>query len=212
MLGDHRCYRLLQGVASAVFAAVLIVLGATGAGALSATVIRDSQYGFSFSVPSNWKQVPLDGSDVTALLNAATHDDPSLTNALNSEVISESSKGMKVFAIGPIEGTATPSVNVIISSAAGSPSGRAFSSAAVAEAKMEFTQLGAHHIETSIVNNRLGDAAKVTYQLSVKTLGQQYGVQYYVRHKSYLAIVTLATPSLASSQSDARLLVNSWQW
>jgi hypothetical protein len=53
------------------------------------------------------------------------------TNALNSEVIGASSKGMKAFAIGPLEGQTSPNVNVIVTSTAGSPSGKAFAPAAV---------------------------------------------------------------------------------
>ena len=46
-------------------------MGETSAGASSGPVIKQPQYGFSFTLPADWKQVPLDGSDVTALLNAS---------------------------------------------------------------------------------------------------------------------------------------------
>jgi hypothetical protein len=208
----NKTRRSLHGGASGTLAAVLLVLAATSAGASSAVTIKNSQYGFSFSVPANWKQVPLNGSDVKALLNAATHDDPSLTNALDSEVISASSKGMKVLAIGPVQGLSSPNVNVIVTSAAGSPSGRAFAPAAIAQAKIEFAQVSATHVKTSIVSNRLGNVARVTYELSTKTSGTEYGAQYYARHKSNLEIVTITTSSQASTQSDSQLIVNSWRW
>ena len=187
-------------------------MGAAGAGAQSGVVIRQPQYGFSFTLPSDWKQVPLNGSDVRALLNAATHDDPALTNALDSEISSATSKGIKAFAIGPVEDAIAPNVNVIVTSSAGSPTGREFAPAAVAEAKIEFTELGASDIKTSIVHNPLGTSAQVTYKLNLKTAGTEFGDQLYVQHKSHLEIVTVTTSSLASSQSDARVIVDSWRW
>ena len=192
--------------------AVLLLLGDLGAGASSGVVIKEPQYGFSFTLPFNWKLVPLNGSDVTALLNAATHDDPALTSALNGEITSATSKGIKVFAIGPVVGSTVPNVNVIVTSSAGGPTGSAFAQAAVAEAKIEYTELGASHIKTSVVRNRLGISGQATYELNLKNVGPQFGAQYYVQHKSYVEIVTVTTSNLASSQSDARLIVGSWRW
>ncbi len=154
------------------------------AGTSSGVVVRQPQYGFSFTLPANWKQVPLNGSDVTALLNAATHDDPTLANALDSEVTSAASKGMKVFAIGPVAGSTAPNVNVIVASAAGSPTGRAFGRAAAAEAKIELTQVDANHIKTSVVKNRLGTSAQATYQLNLKNAAPEFGEQFYVERTS----------------------------
>ena len=45
----------------------MLILWETGAGASSGAMVKEPQYGFSFHLPANWKQVPLDGSDVTAL-------------------------------------------------------------------------------------------------------------------------------------------------
>ena len=148
--------------------AVLLVLGDASAGASSGVVIKEPQYGFSLTLPVNWKQVPLNGNDVTALLNAETHDDPALTNALNSEVTSAAAEGMKVFAIGPVAGSTVPNLNVIVTSSAGVPTGSAFAPVAVAEAKIELTQVGASHLKTSIVEDRLGTSARATYELILK--------------------------------------------
>jgi hypothetical protein len=198
--------------ASSVLVAVLLLMGETVAGAASGVVISEHQYGFSFTMPPNWKQVPLNGSDVTALLNAATHDDPSLANALDSEVTSAASKGMKVFAIGPVLWSAVPNLNVIVSSAAGAPTGREFAQEAAAEAKIELTQVNASHVQTSIVTNRLGTTAKATYQLAVKGSSTEFGEQFYVQHKNYVDIVTLTTTSSTTTRSIAQRIVNSWRW
>jgi hypothetical protein len=196
--------------ASALVAAAL-VLGETGASASSGTVVKEPQYGFSFNLPVNWKQVPLDGSDVTALLNSASHDDPTLANALGSEVTSGAAKGMKVFAVGPLAGSTVPNVNVIVTSSAGAPSGRAFAQAAIAEAKIEFTQIGATHLKTSIVNNHLGSSAEATYELDLKS-SAQFGEQFYLRHGAHVDIVTITTSSHAATGSNAQFIMNSWRW
>ena len=196
---------------TSVLLAAVLVLGETGASASSGTVLKEPQYGFSFQLPANWKQVPLDGSDVTALLNSASHDDPTLANALSSEVTSGAAKGMKVFAIGPLAGSTVPNVNVIVTSSAGAPTGRAFAQAAVAEAKIEFTQIGASHLKTSTVNNHLGSAAEATYQLNLKS-STEFGEQFYLRHGANVEIVTITTSSHAATGSNAQFIMNSWRW
>jgi hypothetical protein len=208
----HRRNRgVLQLGSSAALMAMLILMGGVSAGA-SGVVIKEPQYGFSFSLPAGWKQVPLNGGDVTALLKAATHDDPSLSNALSSEVASAASKGIKIFAVGPVSGSVASNVNVIVSSAAGAPTGRAFAQAAEAQAKIELTQVGATNLKTSIVNNALGTAGQVTYQLHLKNAGPEFGEQVYVQHKSSVEIVTVTTASKASSQATAQVIGNSWRW
>lgn len=210
---DRLIRRCVQVGASAFLVSLALGFGATSADASAGTVVKDRQYGFSFTVPANWKQVPLNGSDVTALLNAATHDDPTLTNALSSEVSSAAAKGMKVFAIGPVTGTTAPDVNVIVSSSAGAPSGNGFAAAAIAEAKIELTQAGASHITTSIVKSRLGRSAEATYQLELKAgTPAVVGEQIYAVHGSHVVIVTVTTSSLTASKSDTRLISNTWRW
>jgi hypothetical protein len=208
MWGHRRPQAWFTGALVATF----VLLGAPNAGASSGALVKIPQYGFSFRLPNGWKSVPLNGGDVKSLLNAATHDDPSLSNALDSQVVSETSKGMKAFGIGPISNGAAPDVDVIVISAAGSPSGREFASAGVTEAKIEYAQIGAVHYKASVVNDRLGEAATGTYQLKGKSLGIQYGAQYFVRHKSHIYVVTVTTPSAASTQSDAATIVDSWKW
>ena len=198
--------------ASAILVASLLALGETGAGAASATVVNEGKYGFSFTLPVHWKQVPLNGSDVTALLNAAAHNDPTLASALTGEVKAAASNGIKVFGVGPVSGSTVANVNIIVTSSAGAPTGNAFASAAVAEAKIQLTQVGTSHIKTSIVHNRLGAAAQVTYELNLKGAPPQFGDQFYAVHKSHIEIITVTTSTLAQSQTDARLIVDGWHW
>jgi hypothetical protein len=202
------------GMAAASVALVVVTLAALSpvAAASSGTAVREPQYGFSFSLPSAWKLVPLDGSDITALLNAATHNDPSLASALDSQITSEASKGMKVFAIGPVSGSVAPNVNVIVSAPGGDiPTGNEFAREAVAEAKIEMSQLGAGHPKAFVVKNRLGDVAEATYTLSLRGT-HEAGEQLFAHHGANLDIVTVTTSTSASTKAIANHVVNSWHW
>ncbi len=194
-----------------MLAGLLVALSAAGAGASSGTVIKEPHDGFSFSIPNNWKQIPLDSGDVIALLKQATHDDPSLANALGNELTSAGAKGIKVFAIGPVKGSSAPTVNVIVSSSAGAPTGKDFAPAAVAQAKIELTQVGASGVKAAIANNHLGRTAEATYVLHLKNQ-QEYGEQFYALHGAHVDIVTITSGSAAGTKSDARFVANSWHW
>jgi hypothetical protein len=203
-----------MGMAAASAALVVVTLAALSpvAGASSGTVVREPQYGFSFSLPTSWKLVPLDGSDITALLNAATHDDPSLASALDSQITAEATKGMKVFAIGPVSGSVAPNVNVIVTAPGQSiPTGNEFAREAVAEAKIEMSQIGAGHSKAFVVKNRLGDIAEATYTLNLKGTTEA-GVQLFAHHGPDLDVVTVTTSSPANSKAIANDVVNSWHW
>ena len=215
MGANQRNWRRVRiGVSATSAALVVVTLAAlsTVAGASSGIVIREPQYGFSFSLPAGWEQVPLDGSDVTALLNAATHDDPALANALDSQITSEASKGMKVFVIGPVSGSVASNVNVIVNAPGGFiPSGNEFASEAVAEAKIEMAQIGATHIKAIAVKNHLGDVAESTYRISLQGTNE-VGEQFFAHHGANLLVVTVTTSSPASAKTIANDVANSWRW
>jgi hypothetical protein len=189
----------------------VLAAGTANAGSGSGSAIHEPKYGFSLKLPSQWNKLPLDGSDITSLLNTATHNDPTLANALSTEVRQATKQGIKVFAIGPLLAGSVPNVSIATESSAGSPSGSVFPPAAAVQAKISLAQAGAEQIETSVVHNRLGSAAQVRYTLPLKT-GTVHGVQFYVRHTSRIVIITVTTLKAASSQSAARVMVNSWRW
>jgi hypothetical protein len=202
------------GAAATSAALVVVTLAAlsTVAGASSGVVIREPQYGFSFSLPAGWEQVPLDGSDVTALLNAATHDDPSLASALDSQITSEASKGMKVFVIGPVSGSVASNVNVIVNAPGGFiPSGTEFAREAVAEAKIEMAQIGATHIKAIAVKNHLGNVAESTYRISLQGTNE-VGEQFFAHHGPNLLVVTVTTSSPATAKAIANDVASTWRW
>ncbi len=198
--------------ASALLMTGVFALGEGSAGATSPSVVSEPTYGFSFTLPAGWKQVPLNGGDVTALLNAAVHNDPTLANALSGEVSSAASKGMKVFAVGPVSGSTVANLNIIVTSSSGAPTGNAFAPAAVAEAKIGLAELRASDPKTSVVHNRLGTVAEATYELTLKGSPAQFGTQFYVLHGSHIEIISVTTSSRSGSQADARAMVNGWRW
>ena len=202
---------LLLG-ASVALVAGLLVVGESGAGAAVGTAVNEPTYGFSFLLPPSWKTVPLNGGDVTALLNAAAHNDPTLANALSGEVNGAASKGIKVFAVGPVSGSTAANMNIVITSSAGAPTGSEFAPAAVAEAKIGLTELGTNHTRISVVHNRLGTVAQATYELTLKGSPPQFGDQIYAMHKSYIEIISVTTSNPSKSQAAARVIVNSWRW
>ena len=212
MKRDRSMRRITLLGLSTLVVAVTLAEGAVDASADSRIQIKEPQYGFSFALPANWKQVPLDGSDIANLLNTATHDDPALANGLSAEVKAGASKGMKVFAIGPVIGSSIPNVNVIVASSAGEPTGHAFAQSSVTEAKIEFAEIGAQQIKTSIVQTRLGAAAEVTYVLNIKNSAPQSGAQLYLEHKSHIDIVTATTAKAADSRSNLQFVLESWRW
>ena len=81
-MGGSRRRRVWFGLAVLGVAAPLLV--STGAGAAGPQV-KEPKYGFTFALPTNWRTVPLNGSDIESLLNSATHNDPSLSNALSAQ-------------------------------------------------------------------------------------------------------------------------------
>ena len=202
---------LIVGLTVVLVAVVLLAWGKVADAAVGLAV-TDPHDGFAFALPSNWKIVPLDGGDITSLLNAATHDDPALTNALSGEVTAAASKKMKLFAIGPVDGLAVPNVNVIVTPSGGAPTGFAFSSAAVAEAKIELTESSASHIRTRVLKNRLGSTAEATYQLDLPNASTQYGEQFYAIHKTRIYIVTVTTPNGLSTELVGHSITASWSW
>ena len=173
--------------------------------------MKEPKYGFSLRLPSKWTAIPLNGSDISSLLKSATHDDPSLSNALNSQVEAATKQGIKVFAVGPLLGSFVPNLSIADESSSGAPSGNAFPPAAAVQAKISLGEAGATQVKTSVVHNRLGAVAQVLYHLPLKT-GTVSGLQLYVEHGTRITIVTVTTPSTAVGLSVSRTLVAQWRW
>jgi hypothetical protein len=79
---------------------VLLLVAAVGVPmALSApagaATVPASQYGFTFSVPSNWTQIPLGSKDIGAIIGAAAKGGPALENVLDQQAVAATKKTAK---------------------------------------------------------------------------------------------------------------------
>jgi hypothetical protein len=208
-----------------MFLGFLVALGTTSvvwAGPTSASTksvpianpVNETQYGFSFSLPSNWKAIPLTGTDAGALLNAAKSADPGLANVLDSQLIQAVKQGLKVYAVGPVAGTFIPNLNIGIESSSGAPTGQAFLSAMDAEVKILLTEAGVQNLKTSDARLPMGNALLVTYKLPLKTTRTVIGVgvQLYIEHGPRVYVITFSSPSMALDQAVSHVVENSWSW
>jgi hypothetical protein len=199
-------------LAVALVGTAVLLLSATPASAAGQR-INEPKYGFSFSLPPKFVPVPLNGSDISGLLATATKNDPALENALSSQVKAAAQQGIKFFALGPVTGTVNPNINIYVASSAGAPTGSAFISAADAQAKMGLTQAGMKSVNSGVVKFPIGKTLVVTYSIPVSGgASPAYGVQTYLQHKGYFEVVTFTSGSLASSESSAKMVMNSWHW
>lgn len=199
--------------ASAILLAVSVV-GLDAAPATAAeTHVNESKYGFSFSMPSNWVQVPLNGSDISGLIARATKDDPSLDNALSSQIKKAAAQGIKFFAIGPVQGRVSPNLNIIVTSSSTGLTGKAYFQAADAQVKIELTQAGVEDLKTSVLRLHMGKALQVSYSIPTRAFGvTEHGVQLYVTHKSQLYILTFTSSALKNARAMAHEVEDSWHW
>jgi hypothetical protein len=199
---------------------VVAILTVTAIGALfgptasaAGTRFNESKYGFSFSLPSKWLQVPLNGGDIKSLLAKATKDDPSLENALSAEIKKAAAERIKFFAVGPIQGFVSPNLNIIVTSAGTTLSGKAYWQEADPQIKVELTEVGVKDLKTAIKKFTFGESLVAKYSIPTKEFGtSERGVQLYVRHKSQLDIVTVTSTTVKSVEGVATVLEDSWQW
>jgi hypothetical protein len=196
-------------------AAGVCVAGWNGwAAAAQGTKINSAANGFAFVLPAGWKSIPVNGSNVSGLLKLAAKNDPKLAQTLNSQVEQATERGTKVYAIGPVSGQNAPNINVIVTSGAGAPTGDAFASAVVGQAKQELSSVGATHVTASVVHSQLGATAQSTYTLpsSISKGSPLAGYQIYALHGSRVYVVTITTTSAALDRSVANKVKGSWTW
>jgi hypothetical protein len=201
------------GATTGTVGALLVGCAGSAAAATGPRVI-EAKYGFSFSLPPNWRQVPLTGSDVDSILDQATKHVPGLRNALSAQIQQAEVQGLKVFALGPVEGDFFPNINVSVQSSSGEPTGKAFLAAADAQAKIALTQVGVDNLRTSDTRLPFGPALEASYILHVKdaAIRTVVGVQLYVEHKAHIYVVTISGPTTSANQPVVRTLEASWRW
>jgi hypothetical protein len=201
--------KLLTSVATAVGLWAALVVPA------DAATVDATQYGFSFSLPLKWTQIPLNSNDIGAIIGQAAKGDPSLENVLDQQAVQASKKGLKVFAVGPVTGGFFPNLNVGVTSAAGAPTGSAFVSLMATEVKITLNEAGATHVTAATAHLPLGEAVQVGYELKLTTSGHSalvHGLQFYIEHGSHLYVITFSATAPAAYRPVAHLVVTSWRW
>jgi len=180
-----------------------------------AQTVTASQYGFSFSLPPKWTEIPLTAKDLGALLRVLTQANPAMKNALSQEAVDAAKEGLKVFAVGPISGNFIPNLNILVKAAAGLPTGSAFVNLMSAEVQIILGSVGATHVDIGATDLHLGKAVEASYLLKLKFAGHsisERGLQLYFQHVGRLYVVTFSALSLTEDQAAAHVVEDSWQW
>jgi len=203
----------MEVVASCVIGVTALGWAATSSSAAGPRV-AEAQYGFSFSLPTGWHQVPLDGSDVSTLISQAAKHVPGLENALSNQVQQATAQGVKVFAVGPSAGTTVPTLNIQVQSSAGVPTGIEFVKEAELQGKLALAQIGAKQIQASAPRLPLGQVVEMSYVLPLtgSSVASVSGEQIYIAHKAHFYILTFTSSKISDDRSAVRVVANSWRW
>jgi hypothetical protein len=198
---------------AAIVLTSMLALSASGTAFASGPQVKDAKYGFSFSLPAQWVQVPLNGSDIKGLLAQATKNDPTLENAITLQVKNAAAQGIKVFAIGPASGAFSPNLNLAVGSSKGAPTGKAFFDAIDAQEKLQLVQSGLVHVTSKVVKLHLGKVLEVTYGLP-KSLASvpAWGTQIVIEHKKHIDFLTITSLTVATNSSTLGIVAQSWKW
>ena len=194
-------------------ASVALVAGAVVPAAAAGSKITDTNYGFPFSVPRHWQEIPLNGNDVTGLLDLLTKTDPRLKAGLGTKVAKAAKQGVKLLVVGPVLHYYNPTVNVIVVSPAGPPSRTTYFNELGISVKLELTSAGFKNVKTTNVTLPIGKEIEATYTLTTKPSPQKdQGVQLYIRHKTHFFIVSCTSSSTSDATSIAQQVGRNWHW
>lgn len=195
-----------------IAATITWVGGVTPANA-SGTLIHEAKYGFSFSLPNDWNQLPLTGKGVATVLNKVTKNDPSLRTTLTKEVKQDAKTDIKFFAIGPVLDGFASNINVIVISSAGYPNNSSYYSIAESQINSNLVGAGFKNLDISEVQLPIGKEIEGMYKLPLAMSAiQAYGTQLYIKYKTHIEIVTFTSHSKSVNEAAFKVLANSWQW
>lgn len=176
-------------------------------------VVKNPKDGFTFSLPSPWKQVPLSGNDIAYFLKEASKGNANLEKTMTTQVEEAIKAGIRTFAVGPIAGNFLSNISVIVESSKGGPSGNAFYIAAQAQLQVALVADGFTDLKLKIVHLPLGKALQATYDLTNKSLRVTTAeLQLYILHKSHVFIVTISTHSHSLDKTLLKRVGDSWRW
>jgi hypothetical protein len=192
---------------------MLVALGASATANAATATVTDLKDGFSFVLPAKWVEVPLNGSDISALLAQATKKDPSLENAIDAQVKNAAKQGIRVFAIGPVSRNFSPNLNIGVESSAGAPTGAAFFSAADAEEKLQLAQSGLTNVRTHDATLRFTKVLEVSYALPKSLAGvASSGLQVVFEHTTHVYFLTITSLSAATNKETLKSIASNWRW
>ena len=204
---NSRCAALLLALSGAV-----LVMGAAQSAATS-TRVNESKYGFSFTLPPKWEQIPLNGRDISGILDQALKADPAMKGSMTKEVQAAAKNGIKFFAIGPVLDQFASNLNIIVTSSAGYPNNSSYYGIADSQIKINLTEAGFKDLKTSLVHLPFGKEIEATYELPSSLSGVPAdGLQLYVKHKSHFEVITFTSHSSSVNQAAAEILEQSWKW
>jgi hypothetical protein len=185
----------------------IVVCASSGASSAStptgSTRVVIAKYGFSLSLPTGWQRVQLTKAGVSKMVQRMNKVDPALGRQLSTQSEQASFRRMKLYAIGPLQGSGLPNINVIVDSSQGVPSGAAFLSQGQPAMASELQAAGFKHVTTSIVHLPLGSAIQAQYSLPSSPLEE---TELFISHGSHIYIVNF-TPSSVAAQIE-----NTWHW
>jgi hypothetical protein len=192
---------------------VVSLLTSTSSWGAPGLVVKDKKDGITFSLPDQWKQVPLSGNDIGYFLKVASKGNPNLQKTMTTQVEAAIKAGFKTFEIGPVQGHFLSNVSVIVESGKGLPKGNAFYTAAQAQLQVALVSDGYSDLKLKVVHLHLGEALQGTYVLTNKSLGVTTdGLQLYILHKTHVYIVTISTYSHSLDKSLLKTMAGSWIW
>jgi hypothetical protein len=194
-------------------AAVGVLVGSLARPA-GAVTVTDAQYGFSFSLPAAWTQVPLDSALIGKFLDAAAKNDPSLKKVLGNEVAQATKEHLKFLAIGPVARGFFPNMNIALETSPSLSSGTAFLALMRAQVKELLTGLGVRQLKVFVTKAHFGTAVEANYAFPIASAprGLVQGIQVYLVHGPRLYVITFTANTQKQDVAAAQVVEASWHW
>jgi hypothetical protein len=193
---------------------LVIGLSTGSAAGAAGNEISDISDGFSFALPANWIQVPLNHGDLAGIISVAVKKNPNLKNLISGAAESAIKNHIKLFVVGPVVSGFMSNVNVYVSSSKNQLTGRAFLESTDAQMKITYAVVKMTKVRTSIKTSPMGQILESSYQLprSMSKGTPVYQIQLVVEHQAHIEVVTISTTSAVRGQSILRSVISSWRW
>jgi hypothetical protein len=200
-------------VASILALSALLTLSSSALAAGADARVTDTKDGFTFLLAPKWIEVPLNGSNIKALLTQATKNDPSLKKSIDNQVKNAAKEGIKIFAIGPIANKFAANLNVGVESSAGAPTGAAFFSAVKSQEKSQLAAADIGDVHVRDVALPFANAVEVSYELPKSVAGvPASGLQVVFEHTTHVYFLTITSLTGTSNAQTLKDVASNWKW